>query len=156
MLGWQHRAGQPGDGILGLAMGLGTANGGDLGLVSGCPLVCPISVPLHGWGIAPLPAHAAAVGILRQQQHDRATGPASYYKGTVNMKLMEPESRPFPRRVSLADVSGLVCKQLQGFTAGTGDGDGAGRTLLAGALAKGVWWLIAAPRRLVSALRKPR
>lgn len=72
------------------------------------------------------------------------------------MKLMEPESRLFPRRVSLAEISGLVCEQLQGFTAGMGDGDRAGRMLLTGTLAEGVWWVIAAPRCLVSALQKPR
>lgn len=51
---------------------------GDLGLVLGSPPNHTISVPLHGWGIAPFPAHAAAVGILHQQQHDRAMGPVSY------------------------------------------------------------------------------
>lgn len=36
------------------------------------------------------------------------------------MKLMEPESLPFPRRDSLAEISGLVCERLRGFTAGMG------------------------------------
>lgn len=69
------------------------------------------------------------------------------------MQLVEPESRPFPRRVSPAEVWGLVCEWLWGSTAGTGDRDMRnGRTMLVGALAKGVWWLMAASRYLASVL----
>lgn len=122
---------------------------GDLGLA---PWIAP-SLPLHGWGITPLLAHAAAVGTLHHWQRGRATGPASCWKGAVNMQLMEPESRPFPRRVSPAEVWGLVCERLWGSTAGTGDRDMRnGRMMLVGALAKGVWWLMAASRYLASVL----
>lgn len=78
VLGREHCTGQPRNGIFLCWRWVLVLQMGDLGLVLGSPPNHTISVPLHGWGIAPFPAHAAAVGILHQQQHDRAMGPVSY------------------------------------------------------------------------------